>query len=184
MASKMMNRLFLVACFLLENASLKCEAFGTPSSSLLLRSSLSQPRSSSTRLSAEEETVSPVDDYDLLPPEDGRAEDSVDDTDQKEKASASLKSRLYQLAASYDRGFGATPKARNEADDIIQQLATLNPTENSAKGIDGDGGYGEEVPLKAIWRMVWTSAFDVVSLGASPFAGKFCHYELFVCRSC
>jgi hypothetical protein len=27
------------------------------------------------------------------------------------------------------------------------------------------------VPLKAIWRMIWTSAFDVVSLGASPFAG-------------
>ena len=49
----------------------------------------------------------------------------------------------------------------------------MNPTENAAKGIDGDGGWDEEVPLKAIWRMVWTSAFDVVSLGASPFAGEF-----------
>jgi hypothetical protein len=88
-----------------------------------------------------------------------------------EKAS-DLKRQLYQLAASYDRGFGATPKAREEANDIIQQLAVITPTKNAARGIEGDG-FDDDVPLKGIWRMVWTSALDVVSLAASPIAGEF-----------
>ena len=52
----------------------------------------------------------------------------------------------------------------------------INPTEYAARGIDGDDYNAEAdmVPLKAIWRMVWTTAFDVVSLGASPFAGELC----------
>jgi hypothetical protein len=99
----------------------------------------------------------------------------ADDEEDKERAeqAANLKRQLYQLAASFDRGFGATPRSRKEADDIIQQLSEINPTKDASRGIDGVGAYGEEVPLKAIWRMVWTTAFDVVSLGASPFAGEF-----------
>jgi hypothetical protein len=86
--------------------------------------------------------------------------------------SSRLKQDLYQLAASYDRGFSATPKARREASEIIEKLAAINPTSEASKGIDG-GAYGQnDVPLKATWRMIWTSALDVVSLGASPFAGK------------
>lgn len=146
----------------------KSDAFGIPSSPLA-RSSFG------TKIYAEEvadEVVTP-DDYDLLPPED---EESTNDGTVRSERATELKRKLYQLAASYDRGFGATPKAREEADDIIQQLALINPTENSARGIDGDT-YGEEVPLKAIWRMVWTSAFDVVSLGASPFAAPSAIYQ-------
>jgi hypothetical protein len=82
-----------------------------------------------------------------------------------------LKRELYQLAASYDRGFSATSKARREASEIIEKLAAINPTSEASKGIDG--AYSQDgVPLKATWRMIWTSALDVVSLGASPFAGK------------
>ena len=84
---------------------------------------------------------------------------------------ALLKRELYQLAASYDRGFSATPKARAEASDIIGQLSALNPTTDASDGIDGNSS--DDVPLRAIWRMIWTSALDVVSLGASPFAGEF-----------
>ena len=91
--------------------------------------------------------------------------------------SSQLKSKLYQLAASYDRGFAATPKARTEANKIIEQLAAVNPTENAARGIDGND-FSDDVPLKAIWRMVWTSAFDVVSLGASPIAAPSAIYQV------
>jgi len=140
---------------------------------------------------AEEAGAVTPDDYPLLPPETT----TNDATDSEQHSSSSgtveertnLKRQLYQLAASYDRGFGATPKARNEADDIISQLASLNPTTNAARGIDGDlydgaeelsDDYDEEdVPLKGIWRMVWTSAFDVVSLGASPFAAPSAIYQ-------
>ena len=56
----------------------------------------------------------------------------------------------------------------------MRQLAELNPMgEGVSRGIDGDMRRDDDdnVPLRAVWRMVWTSAFDVVSLGASPFAG-------------
>ena len=128
-----------------------------------------------------EEEVTP-DNYDLLPPEPEEDEstatvnDDADDAACIERATE-LKRKLYQLAASYDRGFSATPNARTEANDIIEQLSAINPTTNAANGIDGES-YGEEdVPLKAIWRMVWTSAFDVVSLGASPFAAPSAIYQ-------
>jgi len=87
-----------------------------------------------------------------------------------------LKRKLYQLAASYDRGFASTPKARLEANEIIEQLAAVNPTENAARGIDG-GDFSDDVPLRATWRMIWTSAFDVVSLGASPIAAPSAIYQ-------
>ncbi len=87
-----------------------------------------------------------------------------------------LKRKLYQLAASYDRGFAATPRARSEANEIIEQLAAVNPTENAARGIDGDD-FSDDVPLRATWRMIWTTAFDVVSLGASPIAAPSAIYQ-------
>lgn len=140
---------------------------------------------SSRQLAVEGEgIVIPVnpDDYDLLPPDDVTTGGNVIDHQIDETRRTELKRQLYQLAASFDRGFGATPKARSEADEIIKMLGALNPTKYSARGIDGDSNddskmlddntEGALVPLKAIWRMVWTSAFDVVSLGASPFAGE------------
>ena len=95
---------------------------------------------------------------------------------ENKKTSSDLKSKLYQLAASYDRGFSATPNARLSANEIIEQLAAINPTENASRGIDGDDS-SDDVPLKAIWRMIWTSAFDVVSLGASPIAAPSAIYQ-------
>ena len=174
-----------LACILLlaHNGSINTDAFGM--STARCRSSR---RIFAVEVEVGEGTINP-DDYETLPPDDAdvalesdvntHLKDhryEIEDTKRTE-----LKRRLYQLAASYDRGFGATPKARKEADDIIQQLGVLNPTQNSARGVDGDVGKQRMdvdddikstlVPLKAIWRMIWTSAFDVVSLGASPFAG-------------
>ena len=109
-------------------------------------------------------------------PSDTDSDPQPSATEQAENSS-DLKRKLYQLAASYDRGFAATPKARTEANDIIEQLAAVNPTENAAKGIDGND-FSDDVPLKATWRMIWTSAFDVVSLGASPIAAPSAIYQV------
>eukprot|EP00804_Cyclotella_cryptica_P013883 CCRYP_002420-RA/>CCRYP_002420-RA protein AED:0.03 eAED:0.03 QI:101/1/1/1/1/1/2/149/327 len=89
-----------------------------------------------------------------------------------------LKSQLYQLAASYDRGFSATPRARQEANNIIQKLASINPTNDASRGIDGGVDDRTDVPLRAIWRMIWTTALDVVSLGASPLAAPSAIYQV------
>jgi hypothetical protein len=97
---------------------------------------------------------------------------------ENKEISSDLKRKLYQLAASYDRGFAATPKARTEANGIIEQLAAINPTKHAARGIDGDHSGSDDVPLRAIWRMIWTTAFDVVSLGASPIAAPSAIYQV------
>jgi hypothetical protein len=131
------------------------------------------PRAAAAAAAARE--ISP-DDYDLLPPEDEDAAEVVVAKKNREAEATDLKRRLLAVAASYDRGFGATPAARESADDIIRRLAALNPTkEGASRGINGGApGSGDDggVPLRGVWRMIWTSAFDVVSLGASPFAGE------------
>jgi hypothetical protein len=104
-------------------------------------------------------------------------ETSIASSENEEKT-ALLKRDLYQLAASYDRGFSATPRARKEASEIIRMLAVMNPSKNASRGIDGGDYEQDDVPLKAIWRMIWTSALDVVSLGASPLAAPSAIYQV------
>lgn len=159
-----MNDIF---CFIAAVIALSCQAQAFNSPSVLWIGVKSSPRDHRQILCAEnnvQDTAVPNDDT------------SIASSEKLERASL-LKRELYQLAASYDRGFSATPRARKEASDIIQKLAAINPTEDASRGIDGSTNQ-HDVPLKSIWRMIWTSALDVVSLGASPFAGEFaCSYH-------
>ena len=174
----MRNFLFTACATLLSSRDggiPKAGAFGPPPAFPSPRLLASAGRRSLLPRSAAASEISP-DDYDLLPPggeHDAAAAAAAD----REAEATDLKRRLLAVAASYDRGFGATPAARAEVDDVVRRLSALNPNrEGASRGIDGDarGGNddGDDVPLRAIWRMVWTSAFDVVSLGASPFAGE------------
>lgn len=95
------------------------------------------------------------------------------DKDREERQE--LKRTLLQLGASYDRGFGASPKARQEAIVAIEQLELLNTEEWAARGISGN----ETSPLEGSWRMIWTNAQDVLVLGASPVATVGAIYQVF-----
>eukprot|EP00747_Dinoflagellata_sp_TGD_P207291 gnl/TRDRNA2_/TRDRNA2_80872_c0_seq1.p1 gnl/TRDRNA2_/TRDRNA2_80872_c0~~gnl/TRDRNA2_/TRDRNA2_80872_c0_seq1.p1 ORF type:complete len:410 (-),score=45.56 gnl/TRDRNA2_/TRDRNA2_80872_c0_seq1:84-1313(-) len=93
--------------------------------------------------------------------------------DKEKEERAELKRNLLRLCASYDRGFGATPRARNDVDALIRQLEVLNPIPTeAARGVGGEPSSPEDgpPPLKGIWRMVWTTALDVLSLGVNPVA--------------
>ena len=87
----------------------------------------------------------------------------------------SLKRRLLQLGASYDRGYGATSNARDKVDVTIQALERLNPSTDAARDIST----GIDSPLTGSWRMVWTTAQDVLVLGASPLATTGAIYQVF-----
>ena len=88
---------------------------------------------------------------------------------------AELKMKLLKLCASYDRGFAASKSAKMEVEEIVSQLKSFNPTPNGAsKGIEGDS----DAPLQGIWRMVWTTALDVLNLGASPVATPAAIYQV------
>ncbi|GAX10190.1 hypothetical protein FisN_3Lh385 [Fistulifera solaris] len=86
-----------------------------------------------------------------------------------------LKQNLLRLAASYDRGFGASNKAREEANQIIQDLERCNTEQQASRGMDGTG----RSPLRGTWRMIWTTASDVLVLAASPVAALGAIYQIF-----
>ena len=93
----------------------------------------------------------------------------------KDEERSRLKRNILQMGASYDRGYGASPSARKRADDIIQDLEDINEEADAARGIDGDS----VSPLTGSWRMVWTTAGDVLVLGASPVAQVGAIYQIF-----
>jgi hypothetical protein len=90
------------------------------------------------------------------------------------------KAQLVQLAASYDRGFGASPSARDKVNAVIRNLEqSYDPTlQAAARTIlnDNDRATFSTIPdndngmpsLIGNWRMIWTTAVDVLSLSASP----------------
>lgn len=88
-----------------------------------------------------------------------------------------LKKQLLQLGASYDRGYGASPKARQDVENVIADLERLNPETDAARGVTGIGY--ETSPLSGSWRMIWTTAQDVLVLGASPLATVGAIYQVF-----
>jgi hypothetical protein len=59
---------------------------------------------------------------------------------------------------------------------VIKELKQLNPETNASRGINGDG---EASPLSGSWRMIWTSAQDVLVLGASPVSTVGAVYQVF-----
>jgi hypothetical protein len=94
-----------------------------------------------------------------------------------------LKAKLIRLCISYDRGFGASPNSKKQVDEIIDQLKVLNPTPvDAARGIEGNGDANfndSPPPLEGgIWRMVWTTALDVLNLAASPIATSSAIYQV------
>ena len=86
-----------------------------------------------------------------------------------------VKKKMLQLGASYDRGFGASPNAKRAVEQVISELELLNDETDAAKGIDGTG----VAPLEGNWRMVWTTASDVLVLGASPIFTVGAIYQLY-----
>ena len=95
--------------------------------------------------------------------------------DENREERQALKRTMLQLGASYDRGFGASPKARKDAESTIVALELLNQETWAAQGILGN----ETSPLEGSWRMIWTNAQDVLVLGASPVATVGAIYQVF-----
>ena len=100
-----------------------------------------------------------------------------------------LKQELYKKCAGCSRGFGASAADRRAVDVLIQELQVLSPIAEPTAGLEGSAGrwmgrgydlrYDDEESLEATrsaapplmgkWRLIYTSAYDVLTLDASPF---------------
>jgi PAP_fibrillin len=97
------------------------------------------------------------------------------------------KNELYQYAASYDRGYGVTStRIRQNVLSIIEQLEKNNPAINSADSIlQSSSSFVSSTKnynysIRSNWRMIWTTAIDVLSLQASPFFTVGAIYQCFL----
>lgn len=80
-----------------------------------------------------------------------------------------IKSQLFALSAACDRGFGASSTDRDKANALIEKLQQFSPIETPTKNLfPSNTSISEFVPLEGAWKLVYTSAFDVISLAASP----------------
>ena len=80
-----------------------------------------------------------------------------------------LKRELISTAAACDRGFGAGAADRARVGSLLSALVTLNPPKNPTRGLFPYNYPDEsEASLAGCWRMIYTDAYDVLSLAASP----------------
>jgi len=107
--------------------------------------------------------------------EGGSNEDSIINPAGDPSVGLALKRDLLQLAASYDRGYGATKRANDQADSLISKLEAINTEQNAIRGVEGD----DISPLTGSWRMVWTTAADVLTLSANPLVTVGAIYQVF-----
>jgi hypothetical protein len=114
--------------------------------------------------------------------EEAEIEVILDCSTDKNAPEERLKRELFQLGASYDRGYGASSSAREKALSVIERLEQYNTEMNASRGIEGgleDSDMNISSPLAGSWRMVWTTARDVLILEASPFFKTGSIYQIF-----
>ena len=79
-------------------------------------------------------------------------------------STTSLKQQLLRQCAVCDRGYGASTSERDQIEELVRRLASACPTPTPAAGLEGSG----DMALRGAWRLIYTSAIDVLSLAANP----------------
>lgn len=80
-----------------------------------------------------------------------------------------MKTNLLRLCATCDRGFAATKEDNANIADIISSLKFLAPDNNPTRGLSpNQESTGGDVPIEGIWKLAYTTAFDVLSLNGNP----------------
>ena len=95
-----------------------------------------------------------------------------------ERHIAKLKVEIYKLAAAYNRGYAASPRARESMERLIEELESFNMQDAAAVGVTGDLN-GISCPLAGSWRMLWTTGQDVLVLDANPLVTTCAIHQVF-----
>lgn len=89
-----------------------------------------------------------------------------------------LKTKLFALAATVDRGFGAKKKERDIIMSYVDELKSLSPTAIPTNGLAPAFTPGIPALLEGAWKMAYTTALDVLSLSASPLTSLQAIYQV------
>ena len=95
----------------------------------------------------------------------------INDQDTAALKREDLKKSLYSKCAECDRGFSSIPSDRIAIDSIINELKTLSPEGNPTRNFFPDNNdTSASAPLDGAWKLIYTTAFDVLILGVNPFS--------------
>jgi hypothetical protein len=158
MENQIVRLMFLWHLFLLTLCT--TEAFVTPTCRSNRGFSISADYLSSLEPDAAAATTSVGTDDDRpatlkLEPDAAAATTSVGTDDD---TPATLKSKIFAACAAADRGYAASPSDRRNIEKLLLDLSTLSPPVEPTVGLN-EGSSSS--PLKACWRLVYTSASDV-----------------------
>lgn len=81
---------------------------------------------------------------------------------------ANLKSELLYLCSTTDRGFGANSKDSDRVLNIISSLKYLSMEPIPTKGLHPNTDVENKSPLEGVWKLAFTTAYDVLSLASNP----------------
>ena len=79
-----------------------------------------------------------------------------------------LKLKIFARSAACDRGFSATPSERRAVLQLVDQMKELSPERVPTRNFAPSYSPSEATPLAGSWRMVFTTAYDVLQLSALP----------------
>eukprot|EP01039_Chlorochromonas_danica_P000944 gene944-1026_t len=161
LGGKKMNRSFSLKYF--SNGSMEKESGGFPTAVSISPAPAPAPAPSTTRYEMKL----------LSSPRTGYfASSSNEVAEGEEKAKRrELKSKLFSLSATCDRGFSAKPVDRQQIETLVDQLKALSPEKNPTRNLyPFTQSPLEKAPLEGAWRMIYTSAADIVKLAANPLA--------------
>ena len=89
-------------------------------------------------------------------------------TAQQEKVS-DLKLQIFARSAACDRGFAATPPERRVILRLVDKLKELSPERFPTRNFAPHNYYpSQPTPLAGTWRLVFTTAYDVLQLSSLP----------------
>lgn len=89
-------------------------------------------------------------------------------TAQQERVS-DLKLQIFAKSAACDRGFAATPSERRTVLRLVDQLKELSPERFPTRNFAPHNYYpSQPTPLAGTWRLVFTTAYDVLQLSSLP----------------
>jgi len=94
-----------------------------------------------------------------------------------------LKVELLRLAAAANRGFGASQRDRDEISRVVDKLSAVSPTDEPTRSLAGVSDGTSTVfspgscPMEGCWKLIYTTALDVVVLDASPLTSLGAIYQ-------
>jgi hypothetical protein len=79
-----------------------------------------------------------------------------------------IKSELFSVCATCDRGFGSTFEDIQKIDNLVTSLQSLSSLNDWTIGLYPRNNSETRALIQGVWKLAYTTAYDVLSLSGNP----------------